>query len=338
MNPNPNLVDLCVYSMFTKSFFADDVTAWQEHQKVSNDLQKLFPTCQYQGRTIQLNWKINSNTSDLSCPPNRSRERELPYDLFVSIARPEVDLIGLNNHLSSVLAPGYLRSDAKVLLVVPYNKDVLKLENYPLFYKIVNLLDGTVLNLPNRKSIRLGYCQDKLAQGTLDKNNAHHLSDGLQVQQAIQDIVKNKFEQLSQLQDLEEGLAEKKQKLKELEQKIVQNKQDTEETDQVFANNVQESETVGQENEIQTKNEEQIESAASSSSSTTVQLTKEDVKKTSGMFNFFLSSIPTLNTVVTIVAVRILLPKVKEIGALGIGTVAGLISLFAVNHFRNKQA
>lgn len=63
----------------------------------------------------------------------------------------------------------------------------------------------------------------------------------------------------------------------------------------------------------------------------------EEVKKPSRFVSIIVASLSHLITAVAVIAARILLPKAKEAGAVGIGLAAGLSSFFVMNYFRNRQ-
>lgn len=335
MDLNLGFMKLNVYSLFAAEFFPDIEDAQREHEKVSNDLQKLFPSCEYQGRSIKLKWRVCVH-NDFVCPPNAMRDIRQPYDLFVAIVTQNVQahhLAEINgNCLGSLLSPNYLRSYAKVLVVAPYDTNTLTGNQKPA-PQIENILNGTALKPQfqnNPQILHLGYRQDKLASGEQDTFQDGHVK----VAAAIQEIVNNKLIEMTKLKQDAQKLREQITKLNKLALKQQQ---------QALRRQKQIAEIRKEIKDVQVKKvkEEVIDDNVKPAVKDTVaaQINTNTISKKITLFDHILiANLSVMISLITSIAIRTLWPQLKQAIRTEISAGVGLISFFVINYFKNHEA
>lgn len=308
----PNSVD--TVNIHTYSFVARHDCFTQEEgsnqlKQVGNDLQKMFPTSSYQGRTVQLNWKVESKQDQFADLPDQDKLN--CYDFVFAIfnvdtsRRLELELLAKNacNPLTqNKLFKGSL------ILVVPYDKKLLEPNRQDLPKHQVRTLTTKSTFEDNyfthpEKMIEFAYRQDKLAENTLDKAHEWHFANGKEVEETIQEIVKVKLQEIVCASTLVLPLAVAVPESEEV--KLI----------------------VQQEPELKvlTVVDDELDM---------IKTPVNQVSRLTRLVNLIAVIIPSLVAAVAIFAMRILYPKLREIQIIGVGATAGIIMHLGINFFR----
>lgn len=330
MGPGPvDTVDLNVYSFFAqydRLSYLDPKKGDLENKQVGKDFQKMFPTCSYQGRTIQLNWKIEfPDTFDT--PPHANKINS--YDFFLAMygvgdCTGRLDMDFLARKCNPITAT------RKVIVVTPYNAKMLrdgrpKQHVQDLTYK--NSFEREFKNLD--KIIPFVYRQDKLAEDALDRADRWQFVNGQDVQKAIQTIVQDKLTQMAKVNKQEP---------------VVNFAAD----EPVIAVNLAADEPVGVVNftadesvrvvnfvqDVPPAEEKQPKIRGIPWHNDIITMPEYKVSIWTRLAHLVGAILPSLVAAVTTLAMHILYPKLKEFQIIGIGATAGTVMHLGINFFR----
>ncbi len=323
MAPNPvDTVNLNVYAFHAQydTFDYNRVSknGDLQNKQVGNDLQKMFPACSYQGRTIQLNWKVET-PAQFDTPPDINKVNF--YDLFLAIydvgdcvGRVAMDFLA--RKCNPITATPYFKG--KVIVVTPYNKKMLAIGRQDLPKDHVRSLTNKMMFETDFKNldkiIPFAYRQDKLAEDALNKTDQWQFANGQEVDQAIQKIVQDKLAQMA--------VANKPAPVVNLvadEPIGVVNFVANEPAPVV--NFVQDAPPV--EEKLPAVQEKDIPAQPQAKASLLTRLA-----------HLVGAILPSLVAAVTTLAMHILYPKLKEFQIVGIGAGAGTVMHLGINFFR----
>lgn len=380
-----NQVDINAYV-----FAEDDLDSTIKHAK---DVEKLFPTSQYQGRTIKLNWCFNTKIN--KTPPTIEPKKQLMEDLVVYIPR----VVNVGRPTQSWLKEDYftritpaLKPSSKILIQAGYTGAQVENDESPLsdiksWASKEHWKEGK--NPPS--VVPFVYRKDQLDNPKYRGNNAFFMNEK-DVIEVIEGIVKSKLESATAgasqpgrrrlrkktepqapvvpvKADVAEPKAVAKQEEKKADKavaaKVVNEPAKPVEAAPKAAEKVEEKKAdksvvveklvivepkvIEEEKKanvppaaVPVVNElMKIEVKAEAVKQEAVQKEEKPApvqdKQSFRFVSLILSAIPSLVAAVTAVASRIFLPKVKEVGAVGLGFLAGWISTFACGYLVKKQ-
>ncbi len=346
-----NQVDINAY-VFASIDMPDSV-----FKKHSKDLEKLFPTSQYQGRTINLKWHFNTETNK---KPNRREptvepKQKLKEDLIVympdvkRVGRAETDLV--KEAYITPLTPA-LKPSSKILIQVGYPVDQAE-DDGAAGAVIKTWANKKIWEVKRRKQssssvVSFVYRRDQIENP--DYRNHKFFLNEKDVIQAIEEIVKVKLDALA-TQPANKTPA----KLTAAPAKSETPKKDQPAAAQAVNEPVKlakvEPKAAAKEEEKKVNappvaapvvNEPvKIEEKAEEVKQEAVQKEEGPApvqdKKSFRFVTLILSAIPSLIAAVTAVASRIFLPKIKDVGAVGLGFLAGWIYTLAFGFLMKKK-
>lgn len=201
-------VNIHTYSFVARHDHFTQEEGSSQLKQVESDLQKMFPTSSYQGRTIQLNWRVESKQDQFADLPDQDKLNR--YDFVFAIfnvdttRRLELELLAKN---ACNLITGNKLFKGNIILVVPYDKKLLEPNRQDLpKHQVRSLTTKSTFDKSTfednyfthpEKMIEFAYRQDKLAQNTLDKAHEWQFANGKEVEEAIQEIVKVKLQEIA---------------------------------------------------------------------------------------------------------------------------------------------